>query len=477
MAIFHLTLKSFSRGQNQSAVAAAAYRAGVRLWDEMSKETKNFTDKEGVVNSFILLPAIAPDFLRERNMLWNFAEWSEHRTDSRTAREIEVGLPSCLSFEQREQTVKDFCQMLIDRYGVAVDVSIHLPNRQGNERNHHAHIMFTTRAVTATGFNKKKNRILDEPRSGKIEMLILREGWADILNTALKRAGSLERVDHRSHKDRGIDVPPQIHVGVSSTNMTRQGKEIRGSVIKVDFRGREIDYTKIDQGRTRAQHNADIIDLQKYRQSETVPEKLSRINRLVLDSTASIEQLQASIHSTSLSEEIIIRARMQLERLMIQLFLKRRETAFLRYARENQAKKRQLKEQLTYQTRLKKIQAELQEQLKEEQEKKIACQKLLAEVQKMWVNLNGLPPYVIKLEIPLRAQFNEVAYRQNLKTLSSSAIEQALFRSPDKPQRILATLTLRQDVLAIKELLSRSNLPEKGRGRITTRQEFARKRL
>jgi hypothetical protein len=168
---------------------------------------------------------------------------------------------------------------------------------------------------------------------------------------------------------------------------------------------------------------------------------------------------------------------MQLERLMMQLFLKRRETAFLRYARENQAKKRRLKEQLTYQTRLKKIQAELQEQLKEEQEKKIACQKLLAEVQKMWVNLNGLPPYVIKLEIPLRAQFNEVAYRQNLKTLSSSAIEQALFRPPDKPpQRAMATLTLRQDVLAIKELLSRANLPEKGRGRITARQEFARKR-
>jgi hypothetical protein len=78
---------------------------------------------------------------------------------------------------------------------------------------------------------------------------------------------------------------------------------------------------------------------------------------------------------------------------------------------------------------------------------------------------------------PLRAQFNEVAYRQNLKTLSSTAIEQALFRPPDKPPpRALATLTLRQDVLAIKELLSRANLPEKGRGRITARQEFARKR-
>lgn len=86
----------------------------------------------------------------------------------------------------------------------------------------------------------------------------------------------------------------------------------------------------------------------------------------------------------------------------------------------------------------------------------------------MWVNLNGLPPYVIKLQIPLRAQFNEAAYSQNLKVLPTAAIEQILFRPPDKPPlRAMATLTLRQDVLAVKELLGRAKLPEKNKGQGT----------
>lgn len=41
-----------------------------------------------------------------------------------------------------------FCVILsrlIGRYGVAFDLAIHRPDRKGDQRNHHAHILFTTR--------------------------------------------------------------------------------------------------------------------------------------------------------------------------------------------------------------------------------------------------------------------------------------------------------------------------------------------
>jgi hypothetical protein len=473
VAIYHSRMKVFSRRKGQSAVAAAAYRAGECLWDERRGKIASYTDKGGIGASFILLPDGAPSWMNDRSMLWNMAEFSEKRCNSTVARELEVGLPSCLSTEEREQAVRDLCRKLIDRYGVAVDVAIHLPNRQGDERNHHAHILFTTRSVIPTGFGKKTVK-LDGYRKGSAEVKVLRAEWAEILNLALDRAGSLERVDHRSHKERGIDAPPQIHEGVSATAMKRKGLKPRESVVKVDFRGRVVDYIAIDQGSTRAQHNADIIDLQKYRQAETEIEKLARINMMVQDTTSTIEQLQAAIGSSTLSEDIIVLARIRLEKLMMRIFRKQ-ETTFLRAVREIRAKRRQLKEQQIYQTRLKKIQAELQEQFKQEQEKRESLQKLLSSAMMMPVRLNGIPPYTIKLQIPLRAQFNEAAYSQNLKAMNTSAIEKVLFRPPNKPpQRAMATLTLRQDVLAVKELLGRAKLPEKNKGQGTVlKAQFA----
>jgi hypothetical protein len=61
MAIFHFSVKSISRSSGRSAVAAAAYRGAERLHDELLDRDHDFTNKDGVIHSKVLLPEGAPE--------------------------------------------------------------------------------------------------------------------------------------------------------------------------------------------------------------------------------------------------------------------------------------------------------------------------------------------------------------------------------------------------------------------------------
>ena len=50
-----------------------------------------------------------------------------------------------------------------------------------------------------------------------------RKAWADAANCYLKRYGHEERIDHRSHAERGLDERPTIHEGVAARALERQG--------------------------------------------------------------------------------------------------------------------------------------------------------------------------------------------------------------------------------------------------------------
>ena len=49
------------------------------------------------------------------------------------------------------------------------------------------------------------------------------KAWADAANRYLERYGHEERIDHRSHAERGLDEQPTIHEGVFARSMERQG--------------------------------------------------------------------------------------------------------------------------------------------------------------------------------------------------------------------------------------------------------------
>lgn len=217
MAIYHLSVKAISRSEGRSSVACSAYRAGEKLLDERTGEVHDFTKKRGILHQEILSPK---DVNLTRSELWNSAEKSENRKNSTVAREYEIALPSELNFNEQKALVQEFSQHLVSTYGVCADIAIHEPNKKGDQRNHHAHILTTTRSVSADGFGAK-TRILDDKKTGEIERI--REKWAELSNNALERAGHMTEVSHKSLKEQGINREPTQHMGVSATAMERRG--------------------------------------------------------------------------------------------------------------------------------------------------------------------------------------------------------------------------------------------------------------
>lgn len=221
MAIYHLSVKAISRSAGRSATAAAAYRAGVEITDTRTGEIHDYTRKRGIVSADLVLPAGAPDWATDRAALWNAAEHAERRKDACVAREYEVALPAELSAGARHQLALDFAQEMADREGCAVDVAIHEPSKGGDNRNHHAHIMRTTRKVEAEGLGAK----LDTEKAGRnraADLEAVRARWAELTNERLRQHGIEATVDHRSLKAQGIDRAPTQHLGPTATAIERR---------------------------------------------------------------------------------------------------------------------------------------------------------------------------------------------------------------------------------------------------------------
>ena len=250
MAIYHLSVKPVSRGVGRSATAAAAYRSASQVADRTTGQVFDYTRKSGVEHAEIVLPTEAAkrdiNWPREREQLWNVAEEAEKRKDARVAREYEVALPHELSQRERTELVREFSQEIANRYGVAVDFAIHKPHREGDERNHHAHVLTTTRRIEATGLGAKAEiewADTDRAKRGlgpaKEEVAAIRERWATLTNEKLQEHGHESRVDHRSLKDQGIDREPTTHLGPAVSGMQRRGMETEvGARIQAEAQAR-----------------------------------------------------------------------------------------------------------------------------------------------------------------------------------------------------------------------------------------------
>ena len=234
MAIYHLSVKTVSRSAGRSATAAAAYRAGVEITDERTGEVHDYRRKGGVESAALIVPAGAPKWAADRAALWNAAEKSETRKNSTVAREFEIALPSELSADERQKLAHAFAIEIVKRHGCAADVAIHAPGKEGDNRNHHAHILCTTRRLTPDGFGEKC-RELDDRKTKEVDRW--RERFATLQNEHLERAGVAERVDHRSLKAQGIEREPTQHLGPAATGYERRTGQ--SSRLRLDF-GQEV---------------------------------------------------------------------------------------------------------------------------------------------------------------------------------------------------------------------------------------------
>ena len=55
------------------------------------------------------------------------------------------------------------------------------------------------------------------------QLILWRAAWADVTNRHLETAGHEERIDHRSHADRGLTEQPTIHEGVVARALEKKG--------------------------------------------------------------------------------------------------------------------------------------------------------------------------------------------------------------------------------------------------------------
>lgn len=222
MAIYHLSLKEMRRSQGRSSVAAAAYRLGEKMKDERIGKTFNYSKKSGILDKFFILPNGAKNF-QNTSHFWNEAERSENRKNSVVAREIIINLPYEISDQQRSELVKKFCNEIVANHSVGITAAIHEPCKDGDDRNFHAHILFTTRQITAEGFGKK-TREFDDKKQGVEVLKNIRKRYEILQNEALKNAGFNDiKVDCRSFKEQGIfDKQPSKHLGVEAVNLERR---------------------------------------------------------------------------------------------------------------------------------------------------------------------------------------------------------------------------------------------------------------
>jgi hypothetical protein len=303
-------LKTVSRSAGRSATAAAAYRLGEVIEDERTGECHDYSRRGGVEGTF----AFAPDGTAPlpANKLWNAAEAAETRKNSTVARELLIALPHDLDPVQRESLTRAIASQVADRYGVAGSVGIHAPDAEGDQRNFHAHILFTTRSVDQDGNLGAKTRVLDDKKTGPAETIWMRMMVEQETNAALEAAGVESRVDCRSLKDQRaaalemgdlelaqeLDRAPQTHEGPKVTDIrreaVREGREPLGALDRAA--ANDSQQFDVDQGKRELAEVISMIEHLEKRGAERTAAHVEAIkeNRLRDRLTAARAELKST---------------------------------------------------------------------------------------------------------------------------------------------------------------------------------------
>ena len=162
----HNEISIVQRSQQQSAVAAAAYQSGEKLFCGYDQEVKHYPEKRGIVHNEILLPANAPRSYADRNTLWNAAEAVEKQWNSQLARRWVLTIPREIPPDQYAVLVREFCEQQFVSKGMIVDFAIHDPYPPGH--NPHAHVLLTMRAMDEHGkWLPKSSKVYDLDEKGE----------------------------------------------------------------------------------------------------------------------------------------------------------------------------------------------------------------------------------------------------------------------------------------------------------------------
>lgn len=225
MAIAFAQVSIHSRSKGHSAVAAAAYRSGARLYDDRIGRTYDFSKRHDVVFSEIVLPDGGTDSFLERNYLWNEVERAENRSNSQLCKDFVLALPRELNLLQQIELAKSFAQTHFVEKGLPADISIH-DNGDGNP---HAHILIPTRRLENNRFSKYKARDLNPvfAKGFVVEQDYWGEQWREMQNEFFIENNLDLQVDANhliSERHRGKHHNPNAHYLLEENQLIQQAR-------------------------------------------------------------------------------------------------------------------------------------------------------------------------------------------------------------------------------------------------------------
>ena len=251
-----------------SAVEQSGYICREKMYSEYDGRTYYPKYEEDLVHNEVLLPENAPVEYKDPAKLWNSVEMAEKGKEVQLARTWRIELPNQWTYQFAIMFVRALCERLFVSKGMCVQFAIHDSENDKGQRNLHCHIMMTLRSIDEQGkwMPKQKKIYLRDENSERIPIIDKKTGqqkvdkqnrkqwkcttektndwdnrdngklWrkelADAINAANAELGLTEdHWEHRSFKEQGLDIIPQIHLGEKASAMERAGiHTIRGDI-------------------------------------------------------------------------------------------------------------------------------------------------------------------------------------------------------------------------------------------------------
>jgi hypothetical protein len=244
-------LRVFSRGSSHNAARASAYRAGVKVSDRHGV-VHDFSRRCGVLETHLVgwRTRGDEDLAAALTRLWSAAQAAEAARNAVEAREFRFDLPGRDGPEWervRRQIALGIGRKLRADLGVAVQVSIHAPGEEGDERNWHCHAMVTDRKVRDDGvFSTYKVTFFQDRAACGAYLDELRSHLCTEANQAfVAMSVHHERWDHRTYREiyadlntlrareglEHLEVPrPMQHEGPAVTARRRRAARVSESL-------------------------------------------------------------------------------------------------------------------------------------------------------------------------------------------------------------------------------------------------------
>ena len=201
MAILFGRVSNVSRGSGNSAIKAAAYRSCSELTLNATDADTNITvgliwdysKKGGLTYSQIHAPEDAPEWVYDRQSLWQRVEDVETKSNARLAGEYTIALPKEFTAEQNIEFLKEFAHNTFVTRGIVVDVNFH----NDNTKNPHAHLMYALRQLEkfAEGIVDFATHRCRELQTRAFLEGIIKEEHKQLLNKHLIKNGFEERLE------------------------------------------------------------------------------------------------------------------------------------------------------------------------------------------------------------------------------------------------------------------------------------------